>query len=237
MEADCNIDEVVLVKVSLSLSPGSLYFSLQVCYWSLCILFQSSSVLLESVYIISVFKCVTGVCVYYFSLQVCYWSLCILFQSSSVLLESVYIISVFKCVTGVCVYYFSLQVCYWSLCMKWRKTVTLTRGFLWRWWSPPTPTKDSTSVAETRPPMHKIHILSVGSGISRNNWLSDWLMITYIALFSSQDLSWADILCSHVVLHEWLAFYSTFLNIHRSGALTLTALAWLVPHETVAVLY
>ena len=36
MEADCNIDEVLLVKVSLSLSPGSLYFSLRVCYWSLC---------------------------------------------------------------------------------------------------------------------------------------------------------------------------------------------------------
>ena len=36
MEADCNIDEVVLVKVRLSLSPGSLYF-------------QSLNVLLESV--------------------------------------------------------------------------------------------------------------------------------------------------------------------------------------------
>ena len=36
-----------------------------------------------------------------------------------------------------------------------------------------------------------------------------------------------------MVLHEWLAFYSAFLNIHRSGV--LTALAWLVPHETAAV--
>ena len=43
-----------------------------------------------------------------------------------------------------------------------------------------------------------------------------------------------------MVLHsEWLAFYSaffvlfSFLNIHRSGV--LTALAWLVPHETAAV--
>ena len=43
----------------------------------------------------------------------------------------------------------------------------------------------------------------------------------------------ADSLRSHVILHEWLAFYSAFLNIHRSGV--LTALAWLVPHETVAV--
>ena len=43
---------------------------------------------------------------------------------------------------------------------------------------------------------------------------------------------------SHVVLHEWLSFYSAFflffsLNIHQSGV--LTALAWLVPHKTAAV--
>ena len=36
-----------------------------------------------------------------------------------------------------------------------------------------------------------------------------------------------------MVLHEWLAFYSAFLNIHRSGV--LTALAGLVPHETAAI--
>ena len=36
-----------------------------------------------------------------------------------------------------------------------------------------------------------------------------------------------------MILHEWLSFYSSFLNIHRSGV--LTALAWLVPHETAAV--
>ena len=33
-----------------------------------------------------------------------------------------------------------------------------------------------------------------------------------------------------MIRHEWIAFYSVFLNIHRSGV--LTALAWLVPHET-----
>ena len=49
----------------------------------------------------------------------------------------------------------------------------------------------------------------------------------------SQNAWSADSLRSHVVLHEWLACYSTFLNIHRSGV--LTALAWLVPHETAAV--
>ena len=39
-----------------------------------------------------------------------------------------------------------------------------------------------------------------------------------------------------MVLHEWLALWRLFLlflNIHRSGV--LTALAWLVPHETAAV--
>ena len=46
-------------------------------------------------------------------------------------------------------------------------------------------------------------------------------------------LSWADSLHLHVVLHEWLAFYSGFFNIHRSGV--LRALAWLVPHETAAI--
>ena len=45
--------------------------------------------------------------------------------------------------------------------------------------------------------------------------------------------SGADSLCPHVILHECLAFYSVFLNIHQSGV--LTALAWLVPHETAAV--
>ena len=38
---------------------------------------------------------------------------------------------------------------------------------------------------------------------------------------------------SHAILHEWLAFYSVFLNSHRSGV--LTALAWLVPRETAAI--
>ena len=42
-----------------------------------------------------------------------------------------------------------------------------------------------------------------------------------------------DSLRSHVILHERLAFYSAFLNIHRSDV--LTALAWLVLHESAAV--
>ena len=64
-------------------------------------------------------------------------------------------------------------------------------------------------------------------------WRSCWLMIAYIVPFSAL---WADSLRSYFVLHEWLAFYCAFFvlffNIHRSGV--LTALAWLVPHETAA---
>ena len=49
----------------------------------------------------------------------------------------------------------------------------------------------------------------------------------------------ADSLRSHMILHEWIAFYSAFFfglffNIHRSGV--FTALAWLVPQETAASL-
>ena len=35
-----------------------------------------------------------------------------------------------------------------------------------------------------------------------------------------------------MILHERIAFYSAFLNIHRSGLLTV--LAWLVPQESAA---
>ena len=47
----------------------------------------------------------------------------------------------------------------------------------------------------------------------------------YIALFSTPHAR-ADSLCLHVILHEWIAFYSTCWNIHWSGV--LTASAWLV---------
>ena len=47
------------------------------------------------------------------------------------------------------------------------------------------------------------------------------------------SLLYSAILRSHVILHEWIAIYSAFLNIHRSGV--LTALARLVPHETAAI--
>ena len=52
-------------------------------------------------------------------------------------------------------------------------------------------------------------------------------------LYSAILRSRADSQRSPVILHEWIAFYSVFLNIHRSGV--LTALAWLVPHETAAI--
>ena len=52
-------------------------------------------------------------------------------------------------------------------------------------------------------------------------------------LYSAILRSRADSLRSHVILHEWIAFYSAFWNIRRSGV--LTTLAWLVPHETAAI--
>ena len=52
--------------------------------------------------------------------------------------------------------------------------------------------------------------------------------------YSTILCSWANSLRSHVIPHEWTAFYSTLLNIYQSGAFTV--LAWLVPHETAAIL-
>ena len=56
--------------------------------------------------------------------------------------------------------------------------------------------------------------------------------IYWSLLYSAILCSWADSLCSHVILHEWIAFYSAFLNIHWSGV--PTALTWLVPQESAA---
>ena len=61
-----------------------------------------------------------------------------------------------------------------------------------------------------------------------------WKSCCWLILYSTILRSRADSLHLHVILHEWLAFYSMFLNIHRSGV--LTALTWLVPYETAAIL-
>ena len=63
-------------------------------------------------------------------------------------------------------------------------------------------------------------------------------MTMMVTIFSALEQThcarlWFYSLRSLVILHKWLAFYSAFLNIHRSGV--LTALAWLMPHETAAV--
>ena len=55
--------------------------------------------------------------------------------------------------------------------------------------------------------------------------LIDWLMIAYIALFSAS--AWV----TSFIARFFVCFF--VFNIHRSGV--LTALAWLVPHETAAV--
>ena len=56
-----------------------------------------------------------------------------------------------------------------------------------------------------------------------------WWSLLYSTIVRSPAVS----LCSHVILHQWLAFNSAFLDIHRSGV--LTALAWLVPLQTAAI--
>ena len=54
-------------------------------------------------------------------------------------------------------------------------------------------------------------------------WWWWWWLLLYSAGLRSQ----ADSRRSHVILHEWLAYFiECFFNIHRSGV--LTALAWLV---------
>ena len=53
-----------------------------------------------------------------------------------------------------------------------------------------------------------------------------------IAFNSAVLCSRTDSLRLDVILQERLAFYSAFLNSHRSGV--LTALTWLMPHETAA---
>ena len=51
-------------------------------------------------------------------------------------------------------------------------------------------------------------------------------------LYSAILRSWADSLRLQGILHEWIAFYSVFFE-YPPGVLT----AWLVPHETAAVLH
>ena len=56
-------------------------------------------------------------------------------------------------------------------------------------------------------------------------------MIAYIALFSALLSGLTALACGSTCVTGFL--YRVFLNIHRSDL--LTALAWLVPHETAAV--
>ena len=49
-------------------------------------------------------------------------------------------------------------------------------------------------------------------------WHYYWLLLNSVTLSSRADsLRW------HVILHEWTAFYSAFLNIHQSGVLKALA--------------
>ena len=59
-------------------------------------------------------------------------------------------------------------------------------------------------------------------------------MIVYIALFSALLSRLTVLVCGSTWVTSFVALFVLFLNIHRSAV--LTALAWLVPHETAAVL-
>ena len=61
-------------------------------------------------------------------------------------------------------------------------------------------------------------------------WWWWWWLLLYSAILRSR----ADSLHLLVTQHKWIAFYSMFLNIHRS--VVLTVLARLVTHETAAIL-
>ena len=60
-------------------------------------------------------------------------------------------------------------------------------------------------------------------------------LLLYSDILRSQE----DTLCSHVILHEWIAFYSTFLNIHWSGVLTALTrkLKWLPSRHVLCTTY
>ena len=64
------------------------------------------------------------------------------------------------------------------------------------------------------------------------DWLIDWLIDD--SLYSAILHSLEQTHCARLwfYMSDWL-FIARFLNIHRNGV--LTALAWLVPHETAAV--
>ena len=47
----------------------------------------------------------------------------------------------------------------------------------------------------------------------------------WLLLYSAVLCFWADSLRMHVILHEWLAIYSAFLNIHQSGVLYSAGMA------------
>ena len=66
--------------------------------------------------------------------------------------------------------------------------------------------------------------------VNKSTIFSFWLMIAYIALFSALLSRLTALACGST----WVtSFIARFSNIHRSGV--LTALVWLMPHETAAV--
>ena len=94
------------------------------------------------------------------------------------------------------------------------------------WNQLPVSVRRSTSVSSFKSPLKTFLFLKTFSSVA-SSWYYYWSLL-YSAILRSR----ADSLRSHVILHEWIAFFSAFLNIHWNGA--LTALAWLVPQESAA---
>ena len=105
----------------------------------------------------------------------------------------------------------------------------LTSSFDCLWDSVPSHWKAILVITLSLHPRFFVEIYWVCPWIAYNGCCCCCWSLLHIAILRSG----ADSLCSLVILHEWLALYSAFLNIHRSGV--LTALAWLVPHETAAI--
>ena len=101
-------------------------------------------------------------------------------------------------------------------CWTWW-TWTHRRGWRCRWRSGCATTRTLSVIA-----CSTSSVWSSATRVWRTTWsLPPWFVFHCWSFLCSATVHyWADSLHSHVILHEWLAFYSVFLNSHWSGVLT-----------------